>query len=185
MDKIFKFSFLLMVLTVVLSSCEIIEHGREALFGNYTTDIEYDNSLIELAVDLDFDGDQNLSTNPPTTYMTFDSTSKKSFIDVYFIEGVATLYDLGNDSVLYTDSKRVLRGAVYEDSLAFKLSSLGDAPAMEGVVIDSTSMQTSALSVSNQIQMTYHFSGTGSVEFSPGIIKQGLVRGTVKVSANK
>jgi hypothetical protein len=184
MKNLLKISVILLVLSMLFTRCELIKHGKEAFLGNYSTDIDYPNSVVELAIDMDIT-DNDLATNPPSVFVPLDSANKESFINAYFSEGSASIFDIGNDSVKYSDNKRTLYGFVKGDSVTYKTSDLGVSPPVNGVVIDSTILNTHAKSISNDVHMTYVFSGTGSVLFPPATIKRGIVRGTVKVIARK
>jgi hypothetical protein len=177
---VLTFSFLM-----IPGGCEFVEHGKEAFLGNYSTEIDYKNSQVELAIDLNTDGDDNLATNPPTSFQAIDSASKEQFINTYFTASSAVVSDLGGDSVKYSDSKRALRGIVKgQDSVLFQNSDMGSGVLMEGIVVDSSFLKTVGRSIDNDIYMTYQFSGTGSVTIG-AYTRRGFVRGTVKMVAKK
>ncbi len=185
MKHILKFSSLLFLTIISFSACEFIKSGKEAFLGTFSSDIDYSNSIVRLAVDLDFDGDQNMTTNPPGSPDTIAYNEKVEFINAYFSESMATIKDIGGDSVKYTDSKRTMYGCIKGDSIIFKESDLGATPSADGIVVDSTVLNVKGIVVSNDVYLDYVFSGTGSVVLSPTITRYGIVEGTVKMVLRK
>jgi len=191
MKNAFKLFAFLFVISILFAGCEFvkqdeeIKHGKEAFLGNFTTAIDYKNSVIELAIDMDIDGDHNLTTNPPTNFSPIDSTTRAAFIDAYFVAGSASVVLQGSDSIKYTDAKRILIGCVKNDSVFFAPTTIGTSPIMPGVTIFSTSLNATGNTVSNNINIDYAVLGTGSVVISPTVTKYGIVRGTIKTISKK
>ncbi|MBN1462494.1 MAG: hypothetical protein JXQ69_08480 [Paludibacteraceae bacterium] len=175
--------FLLLV-NCCFTSCEFIEHGKEAFLGDYSITINYDSSVVEIAPDFNADGDNNINTKPPTAYVKLDSANKALFIDTYFTSGLAHITDIGGDSIKYTDNKRTLFGCVKGDSVFFKPSDLGESPVITGVVVESTVLTANGKTQSNDVYIDFSFYGTGSVTDSTGTTN-GIVRGKVKIVARQ